>query len=162
MLPVIPAEFWTLNSTYQHSAFFSLKLFFACPSHIMVRTNWSKAPVALSRQFICHAPRQTLQAKLTGVVYHPDNTSTWAKDISDEIKLRVKEQGWDRYKYVVQVCRQHHHTYLSILRTAKFRHFCYSDRHLVRLECKYFHFSPSILSRHIAWTEIGRCKMNRR
>eukprot|EP00873_Tetraselmis_striata_P018810 jgi/Tetstr1/439074/TSEL_027564.t1 len=44
-----------------------------------------------------------LKAKLTGVVYHADNTSTWAREIADEIKSKLKEEGWSRYKFVCQV-----------------------------------------------------------
>ncbi|KAK3277962.1 hypothetical protein CYMTET_14067 [Cymbomonas tetramitiformis] len=46
---------------------------------------------------------QVLKAKLTGVVYHADNTSTWTREIADDIKLKLKEMGLDRYKFVVQV-----------------------------------------------------------
>ena len=44
-----------------------------------------------------------LKSKLTESVYHPDNTSTWAKEIADEIKQEIKEKGWPRYKYIVHV-----------------------------------------------------------
>lgn len=44
-----------------------------------------------------------LREKLTGVEYHADNTSTWAKEISDEIKMKLKEENWERYKFIVQV-----------------------------------------------------------
>lgn len=44
-----------------------------------------------------------LKAKLTGVAYHADNTSTWAREIADEIKSKLKEEGWARYKFVCQV-----------------------------------------------------------
>lgn len=46
---------------------------------------------------------EVLKDKLSGVVYHPDNTSQWAREISDEIKQSLKMQDMDRYKYVVQV-----------------------------------------------------------
>ena len=35
--------------------------------------------------------------------YHPDNTSQWAREMADEIKYKLKEEEWDRYKLVVQV-----------------------------------------------------------
>ncbi|KAF5831613.1 flagellar inner arm dynein light chain [Dunaliella salina] len=44
-----------------------------------------------------------LKARLTGAVYHADNTSSWAREISDDIKHHLKEEGWPRYKYCVQV-----------------------------------------------------------
>lgn len=44
-----------------------------------------------------------LKAKLSGVTYHPDNTSVWAKEIADDIKQELKERDWPRYKYVVHV-----------------------------------------------------------
>jgi hypothetical protein len=47
--------------------------------------------------------REVLQTKLNGQTYHPENTSQWTKEISDEIKTRVKSLNYDRYKFVVQV-----------------------------------------------------------
>eukprot|EP00891_Asterochloris_glomerata_P002328 jgi/Astpho2/2328/e_gw1.00043.24.1_t len=44
-----------------------------------------------------------LKQKLSGVTYHADNTSTWVREIADEVKARLKEHNWPRYKYVVQV-----------------------------------------------------------
>lgn len=44
-----------------------------------------------------------LKTKLAGAIYHPDNTSTWAKEIADDIKQEIKEKGWPRYKYIVHV-----------------------------------------------------------
>jgi tctex1 domain-containing protein 2 len=44
-----------------------------------------------------------LQAKLHTVQYHADHSSTLAREIADEIKHRMKEEDWPRYKYVVQV-----------------------------------------------------------
>jgi hypothetical protein len=44
-----------------------------------------------------------LKSKLTGVAYHADNTSTWAREIADEIKSKLKDEGWKRYKFVCQV-----------------------------------------------------------
>jgi len=46
---------------------------------------------------------QVLKAKLTNVTYHADNTSTWTREIADDIKMRLKELGLERYKFVVQV-----------------------------------------------------------
>ncbi|KAK9808628.1 hypothetical protein WJX72_000840 [[Myrmecia] bisecta] len=44
-----------------------------------------------------------LKQKLTGMQYHADNTSAWAREIADEIKASLKGEGWSRYKFVVQV-----------------------------------------------------------
>ncbi|GBG75802.1 hypothetical protein CBR_g21047 [Chara braunii] len=44
-----------------------------------------------------------LKEKLTGAVYHPDNTSTWTREIADAIKVKLKEMDLERYKFVVQV-----------------------------------------------------------
>eukprot|EP00959_Pyramimonas_sp_CCMP1952_P146944 3075678-Pyramimonas_sp.AAC.1 len=46
---------------------------------------------------------EVLKTKLTNVTYHPDNTSTWTREIADDIKGRLKEMGLERYKFVVQV-----------------------------------------------------------
>ncbi|XP_006811247.1 dynein light chain Tctex-type protein 2B-like [Saccoglossus kowalevskii] len=35
--------------------------------------------------------------------YDAEETTTWCKNISDEIKDRLKEKGMDRYKFLVQV-----------------------------------------------------------
>ncbi len=47
--------------------------------------------------------KEVLQAKLTGQTYHSENTSQWNREIADEIKIRAKNLGMDRYKFVVQV-----------------------------------------------------------
>jgi tctex1 domain-containing protein 2 len=44
-----------------------------------------------------------LKRRLMETKYHPDNTSTWAKEIADDIKQEMKEKGWVRYKFVVHV-----------------------------------------------------------
>ena len=45
-----------------------------------------------------------LRARLVGAVYHPDNTPQACKDLSDEIRNRLKAEPWsERYRYVVQV-----------------------------------------------------------
>lgn len=59
----------------------------------------SKFRASRAKELIAVALRQ----KLTGVVYHADNTSSWAKEIADEIKSKLKEEPWERYKFVVQV-----------------------------------------------------------
>ena len=34
--------------------------------------------------------QEVLKTKLAGTAYHADNTSTWAREISDEIKSKLK------------------------------------------------------------------------
>jgi hypothetical protein len=40
---------------------------------------------------------EVLKEKLTGVVYHADNTSLWCREISDEIKQKLKGLGLERW-----------------------------------------------------------------
>jgi hypothetical protein len=42
-------------------------------------------------------------AQLANVKYHADNTSTWTREIADDIKMKLKELALERYKFVVQV-----------------------------------------------------------
>ena len=44
-----------------------------------------------------------LKSRLEGLEYDPDNCSTWCREISDEVKQRLKLLGMERYKWVVQV-----------------------------------------------------------
>ena len=44
-----------------------------------------------------------LQERLQGATYHPDTCSQWAREISDEIKIKLKDLNLTRYKYVVNV-----------------------------------------------------------
>mmetsp|Transcript_29700 Transcript_29700/g.41018 ORF Transcript_29700/g.41018 Transcript_29700/m.41018 type:complete len:118 (-) Transcript_29700:83-436(-) len=46
---------------------------------------------------------EVLKAKLNNVTYHADNTSTWTREIADDIKLKLKDMTLERYKFVVQV-----------------------------------------------------------
>ena len=46
---------------------------------------------------------EVLKSKLNNVSYHADNTSTWTREIADDIKIKLKEMNLDRYKFVVQV-----------------------------------------------------------
>lgn len=46
---------------------------------------------------------EVLRSKLEGLSYHADNTSTWTREIADDIKVRLKGEGLERYKFVVQV-----------------------------------------------------------
>eukprot|EP00669_Euglena_mutabilis_P012961 TRINITY_DN7689_c0_g1_i1.p1 TRINITY_DN7689_c0_g1~~TRINITY_DN7689_c0_g1_i1.p1 ORF type:complete len:120 (+),score=32.13 TRINITY_DN7689_c0_g1_i1:65-424(+) len=44
-----------------------------------------------------------LSERLDGRDYQPDDASTLTKEIADTIRDRLKELGWDRYKYIVYV-----------------------------------------------------------
>jgi|TARA_B100000405_G_C16413365_1_gene311296 hypothetical protein len=47
---------------------------------------------------------EIIKERLTGVEYEADTCSMLARDISDEIKFKLKELGFEeRYKFVVQV-----------------------------------------------------------
>ncbi|XP_048246840.1 dynein light chain Tctex-type protein 2B-like isoform X2 [Haliotis cracherodii] len=44
-----------------------------------------------------------LSEHLTGKVYNSEETTELTKTISDEIKTKLKDLGYDRYKFIVQV-----------------------------------------------------------
>ena len=44
-----------------------------------------------------------LNEKLRDQKFNADSTTQWTKEISDEIKSRLKDMALDRYKFVVQV-----------------------------------------------------------
>lgn len=46
---------------------------------------------------------QILTDFFVGKSYSGDECTTWCKNISHEIKDRLKEMGYDRYKFIVQV-----------------------------------------------------------
>ncbi|KAJ3240124.1 Tctex1 domain-containing protein 2 [Chytriomyces hyalinus] len=46
---------------------------------------------------------QVLSEKLTGVAYNPESCSQWTREISDEVKARLKGLELSRYKFVVNV-----------------------------------------------------------
>jgi len=46
---------------------------------------------------------EVLKGRLDGLTYDPDNCSTWCREISDEVKQRLKLLPMDRFKWVVQV-----------------------------------------------------------
>ncbi|KAK7090427.1 dynein light chain Tctex-type protein 2B-like [Littorina saxatilis] len=41
--------------------------------------------------------------ELSGKTYDSENTTEWTKKISDTIKDKLQEMGYDRYKFIVQV-----------------------------------------------------------
>ncbi|WIA21402.1 hypothetical protein OEZ86_009047 [Tetradesmus obliquus] len=59
----------------------------------------NKFKPARARQIIA----EVLRSKLTGAAYNADNTSTWTREIADEIKQKLKSEDWPRYKFAVQV-----------------------------------------------------------
>ncbi|KAL5005217.1 hypothetical protein ScPMuIL_018673 [Solemya velum] len=44
-----------------------------------------------------------LNEHLTGKEYSAEETTEWSKAISDDIKVKLKDMGYDRYKFVIQV-----------------------------------------------------------
>ncbi|KAK7483857.1 hypothetical protein BaRGS_00024874 [Batillaria attramentaria] len=44
-----------------------------------------------------------LTDQLAGKTYDPESTTEWTKNISDTIKSKLKDMGYDRYKFIVQV-----------------------------------------------------------
>lgn len=44
-----------------------------------------------------------LNEHLSGKSYDAEETTEWTRRISDDIKLKLKDLGYDRYKFVVQV-----------------------------------------------------------
>jgi len=47
--------------------------------------------------------REVLDTKLNNLTYSPEHTSTWTREIADEIRNKLKELNLPRYKYMVQV-----------------------------------------------------------
>ena len=45
---------------------------------------------------------QILDDTLAGKTYDTGKVADWSKDIADQIKCRIKEMGYDRYKVVLQ------------------------------------------------------------
>lgn len=44
-----------------------------------------------------------LSSRLAGTSHNPDKMSVISKEIADEIKQNLRDAGWQRYKYAVQV-----------------------------------------------------------
>ena len=49
------------------------------------------------------AIHQILDETLAGKTYEVNKVADWSKDISDQIRTRIKDMGYDRYKIVVEV-----------------------------------------------------------
>jgi len=58
-----------------------------------------KVPVAAMKELI----RVCLAEKLTSATYEADKCGDTAKQLSDNIKAKLKALGFERYKYIVQV-----------------------------------------------------------
>ena len=46
--------------------------------------------------------QECLNEKLGGHKYHVDKAAKMCKEITDTVKAKLKEMGWERYKFVVQ------------------------------------------------------------
>eukprot|EP00162_Nutomonas_longa_P016790 comp22763_c0_seq1/m.57880 comp22763_c0_seq1/g.57880 ORF comp22763_c0_seq1/g.57880 comp22763_c0_seq1/m.57880 type:complete len:132 (+) comp22763_c0_seq1:246-641(+) len=47
--------------------------------------------------------KSVLAERLKDKIYHPENASNWSREIADEIKIKIKDLDYQRYKIVVQV-----------------------------------------------------------
>lgn len=86
-------------------------------SHIIIMATASTAFAVLASDFAIEPPfsqkfkpsrakeliAAVLKERLNGAVYHADNMSAWTREIADDIKQRMKNEGWLRYKFAVQV-----------------------------------------------------------
>ena len=92
----------------------------SAPRSLCVKTRVSNAPSLTERRLTRPSPNspryrfrpgvvkemmdEIIKERLTGVEYEADTCSMLARDISDEIKFKLKELGFEeRYKFVVQV-----------------------------------------------------------
>jgi hypothetical protein len=66
----------------------------------LVRLSYrEKVPVGAMKEII----QTCLQEKLTGFQYEGEKCHEAAKSLSDTIRIRLKNLGYQRYKYIVQV-----------------------------------------------------------
>lgn len=92
----------------------------SAPRSLCVKTRVSNAPSLTERRLTRPSPNspryrfrpgvvkemmdEIIKERLTGVEYEADTCSMLARDISDEIKFKLKELGFEeQYKFVVQV-----------------------------------------------------------
>lgn len=71
----------------------------ATEQNIMRLTYREKVPVTTMREII----QACLQERLTGAQYEGEKCNESAKILSDMIRSRLKNLGFQRYKFVVQV-----------------------------------------------------------
>jgi len=65
----------------------------------MIRPNYQhKFKKATVKECI----HQVVQEYMSGKVYDAEAVGAWSQDISNQVKTRLKEMGYDRYKFVVQ------------------------------------------------------------
>ena len=70
----------------------------ASNSYMTHPAHKEKFPVGKVRGIIS----EVLNERLTGKSYQADHTSSWTKEISDEVKNRIKGLNLPRYKIMVQ------------------------------------------------------------
>ncbi|BFZ00552.1 hypothetical protein BsWGS_03591 [Bradybaena similaris] len=78
---------------------FSAKKPTAPPNTYIIRPNFSQKFRPAAVKEVIHL---VLAEKLHGRSYNSEDTTTWTKEIADTVKARLKEMGYDRYKFVVQ------------------------------------------------------------
>ncbi|XP_060574179.1 dynein light chain Tctex-type protein 2B-like [Ruditapes philippinarum] len=66
----------------------------------VIRPNFQHKFRPVSVKECIHA---VLNEHLDGKTYDPEEIMDWTKTISDDIKTKLKDMGYDRYKFVVQV-----------------------------------------------------------
>ncbi|KAL7752769.1 hypothetical protein RI367_001771 [Sorochytrium milnesiophthora] len=66
----------------------------------LIRPNFKHKFKPSVAQKIIH---QVLVEKLSGQAYSADNATQWTRDISDDIRNRLKDEQNERYKFVVNV-----------------------------------------------------------
>ncbi|CAH1781906.1 unnamed protein product [Owenia fusiformis] len=70
------------------------------PNTYVIRPNFQHKFRPIIVKELIH---NVLAENLTGREYVGEETTDWCKTISDEIKVRLKDIGYDRYKFIVQV-----------------------------------------------------------
>ncbi|CAG5119723.1 unnamed protein product [Candidula unifasciata] len=78
---------------------FSTKRHTGSENTYIIRPNFSQKFRPAAVKEVIHL---VLTEKLQGKSYSPEDTTVWTKEISDAVKSRLKEMGYDRYKFVVQ------------------------------------------------------------
>ncbi|KAI9351474.1 Tctex-1 family-domain-containing protein [Obelidium mucronatum] len=69
-------------------------------SHYSIRPNYKHK---FKQAVVTRIIHSILTERLTGVTYQPDSCSQWTREISDEIKAKLKALELQRYKFVVNV-----------------------------------------------------------
>ncbi|KAK0054462.1 tctex1 domain-containing protein 2 [Biomphalaria pfeifferi] len=66
----------------------------------IIRPNYSQKFRPANVKELIHT---VLGEKLSGVTYSSEESTALTKDIADSIKFKLKDLGYDRYKFIVQV-----------------------------------------------------------